>query len=50
MTQPAESVTPLVAPLAALLRLLSEFESRGVIIDGIAASLQGYHIWAIDEI
>jgi hypothetical protein len=41
VTQPPESVTPLVAPLVALLQLLSEFEGRGVIIGGIAASLLG---------
>jgi len=32
---------PLLAPLAALQRLLSHFEDRGVIIGGIAASLLG---------
>jgi hypothetical protein len=36
-----ESVTPLLAPLAALQKLLSHFEDRGTIIGGIAASLLG---------
>jgi len=39
--EPPESVTPLLAPLAALQRLLSHFEDRGVIIGGVAASLLG---------
>jgi hypothetical protein len=39
--KPSEDVTPFLAPLAALQRLISYFEERGVIIGGIAASLLG---------
>jgi len=40
--QPAPAVlTPLLEPLAALQRLLKQFDDRGVIIGGIAASLLG---------
>ena len=40
--QPAPAVlTPLLEPLAALQRLLKQFDDRGVIICGIAASLLG---------
>lgn len=40
--QPApESIAPLLAPLEALQNLLTQFNDRGVIIGGIAASLLG---------
>jgi len=40
--QPTPSVlTPLLEPLAALHRLLKQFDDRGVIIGGIVASLLG---------
>lgn len=38
---PAEEIAPLLAPLAALQRLLARFGDRGIIIGGIAASLLG---------
>ncbi len=41
MKEPPEIVAPLLAPLAALQRLLSHFEERGVIIGGVASSLLG---------
>jgi hypothetical protein len=37
----SDGITPLLAPLLALQRLLEQFENRGVIIGGIAASLLG---------
>jgi len=41
LTVPPENVTPLLAPLTALQKLLTHFEGRGTIIGGIAASLLG---------
>ena len=41
MNESPESVTPFLAPLAALQRLLSHFGERGTVIGGIAASLLG---------
>jgi hypothetical protein len=38
---PLEEVTPLLAPLAALQRLLARFDDQGIIIGGVAASLLG---------
>jgi len=43
-----ESVTPLLAPLQALLNLLLRFDNRGVIIGGIAASLLGTPRYTVD--
>jgi len=37
----AESLEPLVAPLAAVQRLLVQFHERGMVIGGVAASLLG---------
>jgi len=41
MKESPESVTPLLAPLTALQRLMSHFQDKGVVIGGIAASLLG---------
>ena len=38
---PSEEVTPLLAPLAAVQRLLARFDDQGIIIGGVAASLLG---------
>jgi hypothetical protein len=38
---PSEEVAPLLAPLAALQRLLAHFDDRGIVIGGVAASLLG---------
>ena len=38
---PLEEVTPLLAPLAAVQRLLTRFDDQGIIIGGVAASLLG---------
>ncbi len=38
---PPEGIAPLLAPLAAVQRLLARFEDRGVVIGGVAASLLG---------
>ena len=47
--QPApESVIPLLAPLQALQNLLSQFNDRGVIVGGIAASLLGTPRFTVD--
>jgi hypothetical protein len=43
-----ESVTPLLAPLQALLNLLLRFDNRGVIIGGVAASLLGTPRYTVD--
>lgn len=43
-----ESVTPLLAPLQALINLLSQFDNQGVIIGGIAASLLGSPRYTVD--
>ncbi len=43
-----ESLTPLLAPLQALQELLSQFDDRGVIIGGIAASLLGTPRYTVD--
>ena len=40
MIQP-QDLTPLLAPLAALQRLLAHFDNQGIIIGGVAASLLG---------
>jgi len=40
VTQPPD-LTPLLAPLAALQRLLARFDDQGIIIGGVAASLLG---------
>ena len=37
----SEGITPLLAPLAAVQRLMARFEDRGVVIGGVAASLLG---------
>jgi hypothetical protein len=36
-----QDLTPLLAPLAALQRLLARFDNQGIIIGGVAASLLG---------
>ncbi|MBL7161100.1 MAG: nucleotidyltransferase [Anaerolineales bacterium] len=41
MTKDNPSLKPLLAPLAALQRLLNRYEGKGIIIGGIAASLLG---------
>jgi len=38
---PLEEVTPLLAPLAALQRLLARFDDQGIVIGGVATSLLG---------
>ncbi len=38
---PSEEVAPLLAPLAALQRLLAHFDNRGLVIGGVAASFLG---------
>jgi len=38
---PLEEITPLLAPLAALQRLLARFDDQGIITGGVAASLLG---------
>lgn len=38
---PFEEISPLLAPLAALQRLLARFDDQGIIIGGVAASLLG---------
>ena len=43
-----ESVTPLLAPIQALQSLLSQFNDRGVIIGGVAASLLGTPRFTVD--
>jgi predicted nucleotidyltransferase len=43
-----ESVTPLLAPIQALQRLLSQFNDRGVIIGGVAVSLLGTPRYTVD--
>ena len=43
-----ESVTPLLAPIQALQSLLSQFNDRGVIIGGVAASLLGTPRYTVD--
>jgi len=43
-----ESVTPLLAPIQALQNLLSQFNDRGVIIGGVAASLLGTPRYTVD--
>lgn len=43
-----ESVTPLLAPLQALQNLVMQFNNRGVIIGGIAASLMGMPRYTVD--
>ena len=40
MTKPQE-ITPLLAPLAALQRLLARFDNQGIVVGGVAASLLG---------
>ena len=40
MTQ-SQDLTPLLAPLAAVQRLLAHFDNQGIIIGGVAASLLG---------
>jgi hypothetical protein len=37
----SEGIAPLLAPLAAVQRLLARFEDRGIVIGGVAASLLG---------
>lgn len=37
----SQDLTPLLAPLAAVQRLLARFDNRGIIIGGVAASLLG---------
>lgn len=41
MSDSDQTISPLLQPLAALIRLLSHFNNQGVIIGGIAASLLG---------
>jgi len=40
VTKPQE-ITPLLAPLAALQRLLARFDNQGIVVGGVAASLLG---------
>jgi len=48
-SQPAsESATPFLAPIQALQSLLSQFNDRGVIIGGVAASLLGIPRFTVD--
>jgi hypothetical protein len=43
-----ENVTPLLDPLQALQNLLFQFDNRGVIIGGVAASLLGTPRYTVD--
>jgi predicted nucleotidyltransferase len=43
-----EPVTPLLAPIQALQSLLSQFDDRGVLIGGVAASLLGTPRYTVD--
>ena len=43
-----ESITPLLGPIQALQSLLSQFNDRGVIIGGVAASLLGTPRFTVD--
>lgn len=38
---PSQEVSPLLSPLASVQRLLARFGDRGIVIDGVAASLLG---------
>jgi hypothetical protein len=44
----SESATPLLAPIQALQNLLTQFNDRGVIIGGIAASILGTPRYTVD--
>lgn len=44
----SESITPLLAPIQALQRLLSQFHDRGVIVGGVAVSLLGTPRFTVD--
>jgi hypothetical protein len=39
--EPSQALEPLIAPILAVQRLIEEFDDRGIIIGGIAASLLG---------
>ena len=36
-----QSITPMLAPLVSLQRLLARFDDQGIVIGGVAASLLG---------